>query len=57
MRVLRISLPSPFKFPSPLGEGLGVRPGLGVRLPYGSGSGLLSADSRFSSSAHLKLAF
>ena len=28
------SLPSPFKFPSPLGEGLGVRPGLGVRLLY-----------------------
>ena len=28
------SLSSPFKFPSPLGEGLGVRPGLGVRLLY-----------------------
>ena len=28
------SLLSPFKFPSPLGEGLGVRPGLGVRLLY-----------------------
>ena len=28
------SLPSPFKFPSPLGEGVGVRPGLGVRLLY-----------------------
>ena len=28
------SLPSPFKFPSHLGEGLGVRPGLGVRLLY-----------------------
>ncbi|UKK47070.1 ABC transporter permease [Prevotella sp. E9-3] len=28
------SLPSPFKFPSLFGEGLGVRPGLGVRLLY-----------------------
>ena len=28
------SLPSPFELPSPLGEGLGVRPGLGVRLLY-----------------------
>ena len=34
------SLPSPLKFPSPFGEGLGVRPGQGVRLfkgiPYTS---------------------
>ena len=28
------SLASPLKFPSPLGEGLGVRPGLSVRLLY-----------------------